>query len=233
MTKEQNSPRKIGTLNEKPLHESLKQWYALPGDLFEVSMDRFVIDILRDDLLIEIQTRSFGKMKRKLQTLLALHPVRLVYPIPSLKWIVKEPVTGDAPASRRKSPKRGVFENIFDELISFPELLLNPNLSLELLLIEEEEVRRYDANRGWRRHGWITQERRLLRVTGRKIIHGPADLSAFLPSGLKEPFTTNDIAGALTKPRPLAQKMVYCLRSLGCIKQVGKSSNSILYAKKV
>ena len=46
----------IGLLNEKPLHASLKQWYARPGDRFEVAVGGFVIDIVRDDLLIEIQT---------------------------------------------------------------------------------------------------------------------------------------------------------------------------------
>ncbi len=34
----------IGLLNEKPLHASLKEWYAQPGDQFEVPVDGFVID---------------------------------------------------------------------------------------------------------------------------------------------------------------------------------------------
>ena len=58
----------IGLLNEKPLHASLKQWYARPGDRFEVAVDGFVIDIVRDDLLIEIQTRNFAPSSRSLRT---------------------------------------------------------------------------------------------------------------------------------------------------------------------
>jgi hypothetical protein len=57
---------RIGLLNEKPLHASLKQWYAQPGDRFEVAVDGFVIDIVRDDLLIEIQTRNFASINSKL-----------------------------------------------------------------------------------------------------------------------------------------------------------------------
>jgi hypothetical protein len=53
----------IGLLNEKPLHASLKQWYSRPGDRFEVPIDRFVIDIVRGDLLIEIQTRNLAAIK--------------------------------------------------------------------------------------------------------------------------------------------------------------------------
>ena len=45
----------IGTLNEKPLHAGLKEWVARPGDAFEQPVDGYVIDIVRDDLLIEIQ----------------------------------------------------------------------------------------------------------------------------------------------------------------------------------
>jgi hypothetical protein len=56
----------IGLLNEKPLHASLKQWYARPGDRFEVPVDGFVIDIVRGRLLIEIQTRNFASTRAKL-----------------------------------------------------------------------------------------------------------------------------------------------------------------------
>ena len=68
----------IGSLNEKPLHAALKSWYARPADQFEVSIDGYVIDILRDDLLIEIQTKSFSSMKRKLLALTEGRRLRLV-----------------------------------------------------------------------------------------------------------------------------------------------------------
>lgn len=63
----------IGLLNENQLHASLKQWYARPGDLLEVPVDGFVIDIVRDDLLIEIQTRNFASIKSKLTHLVRHH----------------------------------------------------------------------------------------------------------------------------------------------------------------
>jgi len=71
----------IGLINEKPLHTSLKQWYARPGDRFEVPVDGFVIDIVRDDLLIEIQTRNFAAINSKLCKLTRSYEVRLVYPV--------------------------------------------------------------------------------------------------------------------------------------------------------
>jgi hypothetical protein len=224
---------KIGTLNEKPLHEALKRWYAQPGDLFEVPVDGFVADIVRGDLLIEIQTKNFSSIKRKLEKLIINHPLRLIYPIPRTKWITKLNLTdgGDTSASRRKSPRHGTFEDVFYELVRLPGLLKNTNFSIELLLIEEEEVRRYEGVRGWRRRGWVTEERKFLCVTDRRIFNTPADMHDFIPVTLAEPFSVADLATATDINKKLAQKMVYCLREMGCVTPAGKWVNAILYSR--
>lgn len=222
---------KIGSLNEKPLHAALKSWYAEEGDEFEVPIDGYVIDIVRGDLLIEIQTRSFSSIKDKLGKLVSDHALRLVYPVPQEKWIVKVSDDGHSRVSRRKSPKRGRVEHVFAELVSFPTLLADPNFSLEVLLIQEEELRRFDERRGWRRRGWVTLERRLLRVLERVRFETPADMVVLIPRDLAEPFTTSDLAAALAQPRRLAQQMAYCLREMGVVVHVGKQGNSILYRR--
>jgi hypothetical protein len=139
----------------------LKEWYAQPEDRFEVSVDGFVIDVVQGNLLVEIQTGNFASIKSKLIKLTGAHRVRLVYPIAQEKWIVKLAKDGSGGVSRRKSPKRGILEEVFWELVSFPQLLSSPNFSLEVLLIQEEEVRRYEGRRRWWRRGWVTEERRL------------------------------------------------------------------------
>jgi hypothetical protein len=220
----------IGTLNEKPLHAALKQWYALPGDRVEVPLGGYFVDLVRGELLIEIQTASFGSIRSKLRALTREHRVRLVHPIAVERWVVKQPRRGE-PGSRRKSPKRGRLEDVFVELVSFPELLTSGNLSLEVLLVGEEEVRRHDARLRRRRDGWVTEERRLLDVRERHVFHGPADMAALLPPDLEQPFLTSDVATGLRCPRWLAQKMAYCLRQMGAITIVGKRGNSIAYAR--
>src|SRR5262245_10124121 len=154
----------IGLLNEKPLHASLKQWYARPGDRFEVPVDGFVIDIVRDDLLIEIQTSNFAAIKSKLSSLAHSHPVRLIYPIVQEKWIVRSATGKSGGVTRRKSPRKGRWEELFRELVSIPHLLSNRNFSLEVLMIKEEEMRRYEGKRAFRRRGWVIEGRRLLEV---------------------------------------------------------------------
>ena len=219
----------IGLLNEKQLHAALKHWYAQPGDCLEVAVGGFVIDIIQEGVFVEIQTGNFSSIKRKIKTLTKEHVLRLVYPIAHEKWIVKQ--IEDAPTVRRKSPKRGQAIEVCQELVSFPELLACPNFSLEVLLIREEEIRRYDGNKGWRRRGWVTEERKLLEVVESHIFQDSTDLQALIPAGLPEPFTTTDLARELQIPRRLSQQAAYCLRKAGVVETIGKRGRSNLYAR--
>jgi hypothetical protein len=216
----------IGLLNEKPLHASLKQWYARPGDQFEVPVDGFVIDIVRDDLLIEIQTRNFSSIKSKLDKLVRSHRVRLIHPIVQEKWIIRS--NNGGAVIRRKSPKKGRLEDLFWELVSVPRLLSNPNFSVEVLMISQEEVRRYDGKRKWRRRGWAIEGRQLLDVLDRRLFGASADWLWFLPPGL-ESFTTVDLATRMNTKRELAQKVAYCLREGRMIDLIGKRGRANLY----
>jgi hypothetical protein len=217
----------IGLLNEKPLHASLKQWYSQPGDRFEVPVDGFVIDIVRDGLLIEIQTRNFASINSKLRNLTQSYEVRLVYPVVQEKWIVRLGTHGRL-AVRRKSPKRGRVEDLFFELVSIPQLLSHPNFSLEVLMIREEESRRYERRRKWRRKEWVLERRQLVDVVDRRLFRDAADWLAFVPDGLQS-FTTKDIATVAETSRELAQKMAYCLRHARMIDLIGKQGRANLY----
>lgn len=218
----------IGLINEKPLHASLKKWYARPGDRFEVPVDGFVIDIVRDDLLIEIQTRNFASINSKLCKLTRSYEVRLVYPIVQEKWIVRSATGNDETVVRRKSPKRGRLEDLFWELVSIPQLLSNPNFSLEVLMISEEESRRYEGKRKWRRRGWVVEGRRLVDVLDRRLFGASSDWLTFVPDGLQS-FTTKDLATIADTRRDLAQKMAYCLRHTKMIELIGRQGRANLY----
>jgi hypothetical protein len=216
-------------LRERPLHASVKQWYARPGDRVEVPVDGYVIDLVRRGLLIEVQTRGFSPMKAKLTTLLARgHRVRVVHPIAVDRWIVK--VDGEGTLlGRRRSPRHGSLCDLVSELISFPELLAHPGFEVEVLLTEEEELRRHEPARCWRRRGWTVVERRLLGVVDRVVVASPADLARLLPADLPPHFTTGDLAARLAQPRRVAQHLAYCLRRVGVIDPVGKRGHAVEY----
>ena len=220
----------IGCLNEKPLHAALKEWYRKEDDQVEAPVEGFVVDLVREGLLIEIQTRGFSSMRPKFDRLLDSYAMRLVHPVAAEKWIVKRDEDGDE-VSRRRSPKRGIAADVCQELVSFPSLLSHPNFTLEIALIEEEEVRRKAATGSWRRRGFAVEERRLLAVLGTVAIGAPAELLTLLPQGLPDPFTTADLAERLGRSRHVAQEVAYCLRVSEALETAGRGEQGILYVR--
>lgn len=206
----------IGTYKERSLHAALRQWHMQPGDLAEARVGGFVADILRGDLVIEIQTRRLGAMKAKLQALPEGMRLRVVYPIALERWIMHITPEGEL-VRRRKSPRRGRLMDVFEELVSIPELFRGDGFSLEVMLIKEDEVRCDDGLGSWRRKRVSIRDRVLLEVVDCRLFERPEDFGALLPDDLPSPFTCRDIASAAGVSRRLAQKAAYCLRKMGVI----------------
>jgi hypothetical protein len=196
----------------------------------EVPVGGYVIDLVRDGELVEVQTGGFSPLRAKLAALLPAHDVRLVHPIAVERWIVRLGPGGEV-LSRRRSPKRGMALDVCAGLVSFPELLDHPRFTLEVLLAGVEEVRVFDGGRGWRRHGWVVAERSLVEVCGNVVLASSGDLADLLPHDLPSPFTTADLAAGLRRPRRLAQQVASCLRRTGALDVVGKSGNAVLYGR--
>lgn len=219
----------IGQLAERSLHAALKEYLWQPGDEVEVKRGRYIIDIVRQDLLIEIQTRHLYALRPKLRRLLEDHRVRLIHPLPYERWIVREDADGRR-LTRRKSPRHAAAHDIFTELVRIPDLAGHPNLTLEILLIREEQVWRDDGRGSWRRGRWSVIDRRLLDVTASVICVHPADYLALLPP-LPETFTNTDLAKADGWTVNLAAKATYTLREIGLLAGAGKSGRSNLFRK--
>ena len=177
----------IGCLNERSLHAAIKEWLWRPGDRTEVEIDGCYIDLVRGRQLIEIQTTGFGSLRQKLARLLVDHPVLLVHPVPKERWIVTLAADGQTVLRRRKSPKRGRPIDLFDELVRIPELFLDPNLTLTILMIQEEQIRCDDGQGSWRRKGISIVDRRLLEVVETIEFSTPNDLLSLLPDDLECP----------------------------------------------
>jgi hypothetical protein len=218
----------IGTLSEKSLHADLKSWYALPDDDIEVVVDGYHIDIVRDQLLIEIQTAHFSAIKRKLRKLLPHRTIRLVYPIPLDRWIVRVD-KNDKQIKRRKSPKHGRLDDLFDELVRIPALAAEPNLTIEVLFVQDEIVWKNDGKGSWRRKGWSLADRRLLSVLDSKLLKWPDSYLDFLPPSLQKHFTNKDLAKTAGASIPRARKITYCLERMGLIDSIGHRDRYKVY----
>ncbi|NNE73771.1 MAG: hypothetical protein HKN26_08920 [Acidimicrobiales bacterium] len=219
----------MGTLNEGSLHAALKEHYAQPGDDFEVPLDGFVIDIMRDrsgpaELLIEIQTSSFASMGSKLDRVLESHRVLLVHPIAVITVLERD-------GKRRKSPKRGSLLSIFDELVSMPTLLDHPNLTLDVVLVNATKRQEHDAKVRRGRGGWRTVDRRLDDIVETRRFGGVDDLASLLPAKLPAQFTTKDLADAMACRRDVAQQIAYCFRAAAIFDQIDRTRAGIIYRR--
>lgn len=219
----------IGVLNESSLHADLKAWYALPGDETEVEVGRFVIDIVRGDTLIEIQTSNFGTIRSKLQRLVKEHRVLVIYPIAQEKYLVYiDPATNEV-VRRRKSPKKGHIIDVFEALVRIPTLMHEKNFSLQVVFTHEEEVRSANDQRRHRRQRAHVLDRRLVQVIEQVQFDSTNDLLKLLPQDLPSPFTNRMLAERMGISIHITRKMTYSLRKLGLIKKVGKERNAFLF----
>ena len=220
----------LSTYREGSLHAALKDLYARAGDRVEAAVDGYVVDVVRDDELVEIQTASFSSAAAKLNRLVESHRVALVHPIAAERWLVRVDDDG-AVTDRRRSPKRGLPIDLFDELVAIPGLTAHPNFRLELVLIREEEIRgpipegaRYRYPRQWWR-----LDRRLVDVIETIRIDTPADLLGLLPEGLPSPFTTADITAATRRSKRIAMRTAYCLAKSGVLRPAGRQGRFVAY----
>jgi hypothetical protein len=222
----------IGVMREGPLHAAVKALLAEPGDRFEVPVGAFVIDLVRaDGELVEVQTGSFGALGKKLDALLDDYRIRIVHPVAAERRIVRVDEQGEVVAARR-SPKRATAVAVFDELVAFPALLTHPNLTLEVLLLSEDHIRRPQpvVKRGRTRD---PGERRLVEVLDRIVLRTVEDVLAALPALPPEPFSTRELADCLGCGRVLAQRTVYCLRSIGIVEHAGKRGRAPLHVLRI
>jgi len=216
---------------ETSLHRQLKAHYAGADGLQEVVCDGYRIDAVRDGELVEIQHASLAAIRDKLRRLLAVHRVRLVKPIVVNKVLVKLNGRGGAEISRRRSPKRGVLLDLFDELVYLTRVFPHERLVVEALLVDVEE-RRYPG-RGKRRRrsdrDFQIDDQHLVRIVSTHAFATTDDLRRLLPRRLPKQFHTGDLAARLKTPRWTAQRIAYCLREMGAVTVVGKRGNAVLY----
>lgn len=230
-------PASIGELNERSLHRALKRRYATRGGTVETVVDGYVADVLLGDRIVEIQTGSFSSLRQKLPRLLAAHPVTLVHPIARDRFIVRmqhapaDAASPDVPVARRRSPKHGSPFDVFHALTGIPTLLDHPNLTLDIVMVIDEDIRVPYQGRRRRRRDWISVDRRLLEVIETHTIARMADLFAMVGAELPDAFTSRDLAEAMHAPRRLGQRAAFCFREAGVSEVCGKRDRFVLYRR--
>jgi hypothetical protein len=216
---------------ETSLHRQLKQHYAAEGAQCEVVLAGYRIDAVVDGRLIEIQHGSLAAIRDKIAKLLAKHKVTVVKPIVATKQLVKLDKRGGSEISRRLSPKRGRVLDVFDELVYFTRVFPHKRLTLEVALVDVEELRYpgHGRRRRRRENDFQIEDQRLIRIAETRTFRTLGDLRRLLPAELPATFHTGHLATAMKIPRWIAQRIAYCLRETGGVRVVGKEGNAVLY----
>lgn len=219
----------IGTLSEKTVHAVLKNYLQPDITYHEIKVKTFYADILTEEGIIEIQTRSFDKLRKKLEVFLELHSVTIVYPVPSTKWLrwVNEE-TGEISAPR-KSPKSGTPYMIFPELYKIKNFLLNPNLKLHIILLDLEEYRFLN---GWskdKKKGSSRCDRIPSQIIDEIHINNLSEYSMLIPDTLPDSFTSSDYKKATRLSQGDAATALNILYHVGVVERMGKKGHAYLY----
>ena len=216
---------------ETSLHRDLKALYAGEEARFEVSLEKYRIDVVSGDHLVEIQHGSLSAIRDKVRKLLARHRVLVVKPIVVRKLLVKQAAKGGRITDRRMSPKRGRLLDLFDELIYFTRVFPHQRLILEVPLVDIEEWRYpgHGRRRRWRANDHQVEDQKLVAVREVHRLRTASDLLRLISCPLPRPFHTGHLAESLGVERWEAQRIAYCLRKIGTLREMGKQGNAHLY----
>lgn len=219
----------IGMQKEKTLHAVLKNYKDPDEDHQEIPIGNYIADIYRDGYITEIQTAGFNRLRDKLRSFLPEFKVRIVYPIPASKWIIWiDPDTGEQ-LRRNKSPRKGSFYTAFRELYRIRPFLKDPNLSIELLLIDMDEYRLQD---GWsrdRKRGSHRYDRIPLNIQDDLILEQPQDYLQFIPPEAEEPFTSKEFSQMTHYHRGDVSTILLILSEMGVLRRIGHRGRAYLY----
>jgi hypothetical protein len=210
------------------LHRQLKERFGPgSGGRSEVVVGGFRIDaVAADGSLVEVQSGPLGPLQAKLRLLLPEHRVRVVKPVVLSRRVVRRARRDGPDLSVRFSSKRGAVHDVFDDLVGLARVFPHPNLRLDVLGVEIDEVR--IPRRRW--PGFAVCDRGLRDVVATVLLGEPADLWHLIPKGVFEgPFTTRDLADRLGRPLTLAQRVAFCLRLAGAVERVGTRDRYRVY----
>ena len=211
------------------LHQQLKTHYVADPDSHEIQLGGYRIDAVADSgTLIEIQCASLSAIRDKIRELTKCHRVTVVKPLAWKKKLLKKQRRNGRVVSSRYSPAHQTLPDIFLELVHFTGAFPHPNLQLDILLTEQEEIRIPAGRKTWRRK-YSVLDRRLVSVEQTISVRTAADLWHRLEADLPAEFTTAELAEATDMPRWLPQKAAWCFRKTEFLEQTGKQGNSVVY----
>ena len=215
----------IGTLNEKTIHNTLKNYYSVEIS-HEAKIGGFYADAAGENGIVEVQTANFLKLNNKLSKMLRACHVTVVYPFEKIvhNFSINEQ-TGEVISS--SSRKNNSYSKFFLELYRIKTFLTNPNLTICIAALEINKKTYYKDERRIRYRG-IPKEKIPVRYIKEIRLDSKQDYMQFIPDGLPVQFTKKDLGKLCKATDPSI--MLEILEYVGAVKRVGKNGNAVLYS---
>ena len=221
------SEKIIGELNEHTLHSALKMYMDMDSSHHEIEVCGSICDIVNESGITEIETRSFSNLSRKLDKLLEVSPVTVVFPIGQKIWVRWIDVTTGEISERKPSTKKGRAADVISELYKIRSSLSDPDLTLKLIFIEEENYKK----RTGKRRGMRTERIPISIISEMtvKTYKGIKELFTVIP---EKEFTSGEFSEANKLRGRASWYALQLLMITGEIEKSGKNGNTIIYRPK-
>lgn len=216
----------VGTLQEKSLHAVVKA-YCQPNEEFhEQRLEGYVADVFDGTSVIEVQTRSFYKLKGKLAAFLPLYPVTVVYPVIRYRYIYRVNKDTGEVSKPRKSPKVGSLHSLFIEAYGLCEFINDPRLKLRVLLIDIDEYRLVSGEKDRGEKGDLMPR----EIVADYRFDCLEDFAEILPEGLPETFTIEQYKKCGKLNKEAASYEIRVLTRLGVLKEAGREGRNKIWS---
>ena len=218
----------IGRLTEKYIHRTLKYFLEPDESRHEVTVLGSVADILNDDGITEIQTRSFEHLRPKLEKFLKEYKVTLVCPVIGRKYITTLTEDGEV-VSRKKSPMQKGLSDVAIELYKIRDFILDDNIRIRIVFLEAEAQRVliHNASRPRYKKSRVWPSAMLEDIT----LSRRDDFRIFLPEALPDKFLRSEYNKAIRARAKFSYYAIKLCEHLGLVKQNGKQGNAFIYEK--
>lgn len=224
----------IGIQKEKILHKTLKYYLCSDETKHEIKIKKsnsgiLYADVYDNEMIYEIQTRGFDKLRNKLSEFLIEHKVTIVHAIAHKKNIYKVFETGEIEGPT-KSPKTGKVFEVFKELYKIKSYLNNPNLSLKIFLIDMDEYRYVVEKKHARSSGYVREKQIPKSIYHIYDFKGKNDYIKLLEDlNLEENFTSLDLKKNAKINKTLSTVTLNILTHLEVVERIGKKGNNYIY----
>lgn len=219
----------IGVMQEHTLHRVLKFYYTMDVKNHEIQIGKMYADVILNEKIIEIQTKAFNALRKKLDIFLKDYHVTIIYPMALNKTIYLNSQYGEL-LSCKKSPKHARPLEIMWELYKIKNYLLNDKLHFKILMLDIDEYRLEQPKKWVREKGYIRENQIPKYIHEIYEINKPTDFKDILKLyDLPQSFTSKVFAKKCHLTIKKAGVALNVLTYLNVVKRIGKEKNSYLY----